>query len=327
MEVWNEPAVLFEKSTMFTKSRFCKIYKVTSENPSGYLPHSHDYMQIWYITRGCCEHWVEGQKHLMARGDIFIVPPKVEHQVVRLEDAEIISYIEHGHLRKNIGIVLQEPFLYSRTIMENIRMIDPRMSEEQVHEAALNLSFAWLFLKDADDIHSQFSLRPETGERVNTLMNAMLVEYENGDIYYEEFLRGQIMELLLVLAREYSQSPQSHTAAAVYDKYKPMVEDAIRYVEAHYNEPLKLEDVCRISMVSKTYFCYLFKLLTQQTLVEYIMNLRIQKAIELLKDPANSITWVGYEVGFNDSTHFSRTFKKVVGISPRTYRAIKNSES
>lgn len=68
MEVWNEPAVLFEKSTMFTKSRFCKIYKVTSENPSGYLPHSHDYMQIWYITRGCCEHWVEGQKHLMARG-------------------------------------------------------------------------------------------------------------------------------------------------------------------------------------------------------------------------------------------------------------------
>ena len=91
MEVWNEPAVLFEKITMFTKSRFCKIYKVTSENPSGYLPHSHDYMQIWYITRGCCEHWVEGQKHLMARGDIFIVPPKVEHQVVRLEDAEIIS--------------------------------------------------------------------------------------------------------------------------------------------------------------------------------------------------------------------------------------------
>lgn len=62
-------------------------------------------------------------------------------------------------------------------------------------------------------------------------------------------------------------------------------------------------------------------------LLSIIVNLRIQKAIELLKDPANSITWVGYEVGFNDSTHFSRTFKKIVGISPRTYRAIKNSES
>ena len=160
MEVWNEPAVLFEKSTMFTKSRFCKIYKVTSENPSGYLPHSHDYMQIWYITRGCCEHWVEGQKHLMARGDIFIVPPKVEHQVVRLEDAEIIS--------------CEFSFDHFFPPKEN-------SAYQQVHEAALNLSFAWLFLKDADDIHSQFSLRPETGERVNTLMNAMLVEYENGN--------------------------------------------------------------------------------------------------------------------------------------------------
>ena len=40
------------------------------------------------------------------------------------------------YVRENVGVVLQEPFLYSRTIMENIRMIDPRMSEEQVHEAA-----------------------------------------------------------------------------------------------------------------------------------------------------------------------------------------------
>lgn len=79
------------KNAMFTKSKFCKIYTVTLEKPSDHLPHSHDYMQIWYITRGCCEHWMEGQKHLMTRGDIFIVPPKIEHQVVRLEDAEIIS--------------------------------------------------------------------------------------------------------------------------------------------------------------------------------------------------------------------------------------------
>lgn len=80
-----------------------------------------------------------------------------------------------------------------------------------------------------------FSLHLEIGRRVNTPMNAMLLEYENGDMYYEEFLRVQSMELLLVLAQEYSQSPQRHTAAAVYDKYKPLVEDAIRYVETHEN--------------------------------------------------------------------------------------------
>lgn len=128
----------------------------------------------------------------MTRGDIFIVPPKIEHQVVRLEDVEIIC--------------CEFSFDHFFPPKEN-------SAYQQVHEATLNLSFAWLFLKDADDMHSQFSLRPETSERVNTLMNAMLLEYENGDMYYEEFLRVQIMELLLVLAREYSQSPQRHTAA------------------------------------------------------------------------------------------------------------------
>ena len=51
-------------------------------------------------------------------------------------DGVNINDIEHGHLRKNIGIVLQEPFLYSRTIMDNIRMIDPHTSEERVYDAA-----------------------------------------------------------------------------------------------------------------------------------------------------------------------------------------------
>ena len=44
--------------------------------------------------------------------------------------------IEHKHLRKNIGIVLQEPFLYSRTILENIRMAAPSASNEEVYSVA-----------------------------------------------------------------------------------------------------------------------------------------------------------------------------------------------
>lgn len=305
MDSWKEAAVVFEQSAMFTKCKFCKIYKVMSQKPSGTVLHSHDYMQIWYVTKGSCEHWIEGQRHLMTRGDLFIVPPRVEHQIVRLERAEIIC--------------CEFSFDYFFPQKES-------SAYREVHEAAMNLSFAWLFLKDADDIRSQFSLRPETGERVNALMQAMLREYESGEIYFEEFLRVQIMELLLLLAREYSQSSETQKAITAYEKYKPMVEQAIRYVDEHYREPLKLEDVCRVSMVSKTYFCYLFKLLTQQTLVEYIMNLRIRKALELLNDPDNSVTWVGLEVGFSDAAHFSRTFKKVVGISPRTYRTIKSAE-
>ncbi len=51
-----------------------------------------------------------------------------------------VNDIEHGHLRKNIGIVLQEPFLYSRTILDNIRICDPCASEDDVYAAASTAS-------------------------------------------------------------------------------------------------------------------------------------------------------------------------------------------
>jgi len=46
-----------------------------------------------------------------------------------------VNDIEHGYLRRNIGIVLQEPFLYSRTILENIRICDPAATDEDVYNA------------------------------------------------------------------------------------------------------------------------------------------------------------------------------------------------
>ena len=51
-----------------------------------------------------------------------------------------INDIEHAHLRRNIGIVLQEPFLYSRTILENIRIVNPQAGDEEVFEAARTAS-------------------------------------------------------------------------------------------------------------------------------------------------------------------------------------------
>ncbi len=51
-----------------------------------------------------------------------------------------VNDIEHGHLRRNIGIVLQEPFLYSRTILENIRICAPCSTEEDVYHAARTAS-------------------------------------------------------------------------------------------------------------------------------------------------------------------------------------------
>ena len=149
-------------------------------------------------------------------------------------------------------------------------------------------------------------------------MYSMLEEYTQAEELFTDYLHLQILELLLTFAREYSQSPAHEVSEKVYDKYRSMVENAIHFIDQHYNEPLTLDGVCKISMVSKTYFCYLFKLLTHQTFIEYLVDRRISKAMELLRQTDMSVIDIGQAVGFRDSTHFSRTFKRLKGIlSPR----------
>ena len=80
-----------------------------------------------------------------------------------LIDGVNVNDIEHKHLRKNIGIVLQEPFLYSRTILENIRMAAPNASDEQVYSVAKAAAI--------HDVVQRFDLGYDTvvGERGVTL--------------------------------------------------------------------------------------------------------------------------------------------------------------
>ena len=85
-------------------------------------------------------------------------------------------------------------------------------------------------------------------------------------------------------------------------------------------EPIFIEDVARLAMLSQSYFSYLFKAITHKTFVEYLNSLRIQKAMDLLKVTNDLVVDVCFESGFKNVNHFNRTFKSMVGVSPMQYR-------
>ncbi|MGH4119594.1 helix-turn-helix domain-containing protein [Clostridium sp.] len=70
-----------------------------------------------------------------------------------------------------------------------------------------------------------------------------------------------------------------------------------------------------------TYFCELFKTYTGETFVNYLKKLRVEKAIELLLDnPNHKIYEVANMVGYKDAKQFTKTFRKITGISPIEYK-------
>lgn len=104
-------------------------------------------------------------------------------------------------------------------------------------------------------------------------------------------------------------------------KYWPsFLINVFKYIETNHTKKLYLDEIAKRANLSKYHFCKIFKILTDQTVIEYVNTVRIEKAKKLLKKSLFNITEICYKVGFCDISNFNRIFKKVVGISPSEYR-------
>ena len=90
-------------------------------------------------------------------------------------------------------------------------------------------------------------------------------------------------------------------------------------------EQLSLNSTAEEVELSSSHFSRMFKKTTGRTFLEYLMDVRIKKACELLRDTDRSITNVAFDVGFNDSSYFGKVFRKHTRMSPSKYRAKHNA--
>ena len=107
---------------------------------------------------------------------------------------------------------------------------------------------------------------------------------------------------------------------------KRLIQQAISLIHQRSNEELSLEKVARECGFSKYYFSRIFKKYTGKTFKTYLIDLRINKAKDLLLNSELPISQICYEIGFNDLSHFNRIFKKKVGCSPSEFRENKRND-
>lgn len=98
------------------------------------------------------------------------------------------------------------------------------------------------------------------------------------------------------------------------------MERAKKYIHDHYTEPVSLEEVAQLIDLSPNYFSNLFKEATGKTFVDYITHLRLNKAEGLLQENRYNLKEISYMVGYKDPNYFSRVFKKLYELSPKSYQ-------
>ena len=131
---------------------------------------------------------------------------------------------------------------------------------------------------------------------------------------YQCLTSAIMTELLVVIARRNWVFSGSVPAGAPDE-----LNTLITYMYSHYRERITLSELGRLMNWNPTYVGQFFKRYTWKTPNQYLQEIRVAKAKQLLKSTQWPVVRIAAETGFFDAAHFSRTFRAITGMSPREY--------
>lgn len=127
---------------------------------------------------------------------------------------------------------------------------------------------------------------------------------------YEAFLCSRIWEIISFMSAE-------ETPSEAFEMY---IRPALNIMETEYPNGIKVNDIAERLHINRSYFSSLFNEVVGKPPHEYLTELRMEKAIKLMRSNNYSITVTANSVGFSDVFAFSRAFKKRYGISPSDFK-------
>lgn len=98
------------------------------------------------------------------------------------------------------------------------------------------------------------------------------------------------------------------------------IHQAMNYIREHMDREITLEELLRLTGMSKSYFSRNFKDVTGKTFVTYLNDMRIETAKRYLTETKQPIYWIASQVGYVDEHYFRRVFRERTGVTPKQFR-------
>lgn len=170
----------------------------------------------------------------------------------------------------------------------------------------------------AEDMAKDMGFNENTPTKHISLNSDFAAEFES------VFILGQkqkecyynALSVLYGLASKLCSSVETET----YIKTSNLSERVKEIIALNYKNPdFTIELLADIMHVSHSYICKLFKEETGTTIVKYLVNYRLDKSVELIKEQKMLIKDLCFSVGFNDELHFMKEFKRKYGVTVKQY--------
>lgn len=263
-------------------------YECIHSPATGVFPlHWHKCLEVIAVETGWLEIEIERVTYTIVAGHIAVINPSQLHSCSRFDPSTTLYclMVDMDIFRSRFVESLEEQYI--APLIEGKILLTPNVENHQ---------------------------------EINELVRSCYDIFTRHADAYQLRLKALLFQLLYLLFTQCVQLRSIEPKRSPSSLSRERVNVILEYVDAHYAERIKLDDLVEIVHINKYYICKIFQQYIGKTFLEYVNLVRIQKAVELLVSTNDSITAIAFATGFQDINYFSRMFKRVMGISPTDLR-------
>ena len=274
---------------------FAKYGMALNDDLNNYPMHWHEEMEVIRVQSGRGLVFIDGKRLEVKQGDILIVNPYLLHSVARMENE----------------------FMTIESVVFNLRMLESSVAD------ACTVKFLAPLINRTHLCKRMITPDMPYYNVFNENMTTLLMACNDRQEGYELAVKANLTWLFYHF---YNKGLVRGKTVEDEEKYSGVLKTALDYIQKNLSEPLTVGDIAAACGYSETYMMKLFKKMTGLTCVEYVNSYRLKECAERLLTSKEKILDIAYEYGFNNVSYFNLQFKKVYGMTPKEYRALKTAE-
>ena len=227
--------------------------------------------------------------------------------------------LEKGENLVGRSVIFHPSYINNSFTLENIQTRDGISYEELSFSEQSDLALLKPFVDRGSNYHGFLNLRLTTANRLGSLLDALNWELnEQNDHFWPCRSRSFFLELIHLVMRVFI-NPEATDVVPLPEEPED-IEGVILYLHTNYHREITLSEISRMFHTNRTTLNARFNQITGQSLLSYLIGLRIKMASLMLRDTTIPIDEVIERTGFHDRSYFNRMFKKYTGCSPGEYR-------
>lgn len=260
--------------------------------------HSHEFWELAYIYEGQGENHTNYGSKPVKEGNFLLIKPGAEHSITSPEKNK-------GALVRVCNCLFTQE--YFQKLMRDYTAI-AELDEYTMHTMLLN--------KDPFCVQ----LTDDNAKNIKHLMWLIAHEYNHFTAGSKLIIEHSMLDLLISITRLYEY--QMTDAVPVVSR-NTEIDELMKYMRSNFSYKLTLDFLAAHVHLSREYLSRYFKQYTGKTISEFLLEIRMSRAKQMLRTSSYSVADIGAYCGYPSVSNFQKAFKKWVGISPSQYR--KNS--